>query len=344
MVVHAITRVEVVRHEDIMCLPMELAPSCKTGYVVQTLAKMPCALPWICSLMTASFLPRCLSISSRPWGRACHGRHAVGLVIGLAACCLLPLPTEAGPRLEQAEGFQPHKALYQMQMTAIRSQQDVASVSGEMFFEWADACEAWTTSQKFQLDYSYPEGDTQHYVTDYTSWEAKDGGSFSFTSKNMSDGELVRVYRGSAERRQDGAGEADYSRPKTASMPIPKGFLFPSEHTFKLLAAARAGKKLFTAVMFDGSDDEGPVLVNAVIGKKIDAPSAKDQPNTLLRQSGWPVRMAFFNLDDDGSRADYEMSMTLLDNGIVQSMEIDYDDFSLAGKLETLESLDPCQH
>jgi hypothetical protein len=280
----------------------------------------------------------------------CLMRAMVRIVPALAAAAFITASVAltapvlaATPKPETAKTFQPHKAIYRMQMSAVRNLQKISAVSGEMFFEWSDACDAWTTTQKFQLDYGYVEGGNQRFVTDYTSWEAKDGHSFSFTSKNSSNGKLHQVYRGSAERAKDGKGEADFSRPEEKVLNIPTGFLFPSEHTFRLLEAAKSGKKIFSAVMFDGSDDEGPILVNAVLGNKIAARTADEEENELLRGAGWPVRMAFFNIEDENSPADYEMSITLLENGIVRDMAIDYDDFSLEGELVTLEALDSCK-
>ncbi|MEO0393152.1 MAG: cell envelope integrity EipB family protein [Pseudomonadota bacterium] len=238
--------------------------------------------------------------------------------------------------------FQPHKAIYQLKMTSVRNMQRISSVSGEMFFEWGDACEAWTTTQKFQLDYNYLEGGSQSYVSDYSSWEAKDGQTFSFTSKNLNNGRVHKVYRGSAERQGAGDGEVDFSRPEEKQMDIPEGFLFPSEHTFELLEAAHNGKKIFGAVMFDGSDDDGPILVNAVIGKRLDALSADEQPDEMLRGAGWSVRMAFFDFADENTEANYEMTVTLLENGIVRDLVIDYDEFSLKGELVTIDALDRC--
>jgi hypothetical protein len=49
--------------------------------------------------------------------------------------------------------------------------------------------------------------------------------------------------------------------------------------------------------------------------------------------------MAFFPLTDKESTSDYEMAMTLHDNGIIDAMEIEYDDFTLSQTLVALESV-----
>lgn len=268
---------------------------------------------------------------------------ASGAALGAAlfAGHVLAAPSGDDPA-DFALNFQPHKAIYSLEMTAVRNLQRISSVGGEMFFEWGDACEAWTTTQKFQLDYNYTDGPSQSFVSDYSSWEAKDGQSFSFTSKNLSNGRVHRVYRGSAERQDNGGGEADFSRPEDRQMDIPKGFTFPTEHTFDLLEAAHNGDKIFSSVMFDGSDDDGPIIVNAVIGKRLDALSEADEENPMLRGPGWTVRMAFFDYADENSEANYEMTINLLDNGIVRDLTIDYDEFSLRGEMVTIDALDGC--
>lgn len=49
--------------------------------------------------------------------------------------------------------------------------------------------------------------------------------------------------------------------------------------------------------------------------------------------------MAFFPMDSDEAAPEYEMSLKLLENGVAQSMLIDYGDFTVAAVLEKIEAI-----
>jgi hypothetical protein len=51
------------------------------------------------------------------------------------------------------------------------------------------------------------------------------------------------------------------------------------------------------------------------------------------------VRLAFFPVDANAEKPDYELGMRLLDNGVSQDMVIDYGEYSIRAKLDDLEPL-----
>jgi hypothetical protein len=64
--------------------------------------------------------------------------------------------------------------------------------------------------------------------------------------------------------------------------------------------------------------------------------------NPLLKSPAHRVRLAYFPAEDEkgnsfGAEPDYEMTMILHENGVVSSMQIDYEQFSLKGNLSALE-------
>ena len=103
-------------------------------------------------------------------------------------------------------------------------------------------------------------------------------------------------------------------------------------------------QKFFSATVFDGSDDEGPVEINTFIGNPTNAmkfvtPSdALDM--TLLNTPAWNVRMAVFPVAQKEASSDYEMSMIFHENGVISDMLIEYDDFSVTQKLVALDRLE----
>lgn len=244
--------------------------------------------------------------------------------------------------------FLPHRASYKMHMVAARDTRNISSVGGTITFEWANSCEAWTTSQKFALQYQYTEAEPETFTSDYSSWEAKDGRSFSFTSRQAAQNGGAELVRGNVERKGDQA-LVEYTRPEKSSITLSGNFSFPAQHTFEVMRRAAAGEKFFSTQMFDGSDAQGPVLVSAVILGKLPTLTPQEQPNPILQGTGYKLRMAFFDSATENKDAEptdsaapaYEMTLDLLENGVVRKIRIDYREFSIEGVVDTLDALPP---
>ncbi|CAK0751747.1 DUF1849 family protein [uncultured Gammaproteobacteria bacterium] len=246
---------------------------------------------------------------------------------------LIPQPASA------AGDIVPHRAIYKLSPGPVRNGSGIADVRGSMLFEWADACDGWTIVQHFRMTFLHTDGEEVKMATNYATWESRDGRSYRYTMRKLVNGELNEEVRGEASVAPDGgAGSARFLRPEAKEMPLPAGTLFPTTHTIALLGKAMAGEKLFNRTVFDGADADGVSEINAVISDRVGVAvpllteKFKDVP-------AWPVRMAFFPLKSELSSPEYEMSMTLLRNGIAESMKIDYGDFTVQAVLDALEML-----
>ncbi|MCB9988422.1 MAG: cell envelope integrity EipB family protein [Rhodospirillales bacterium] len=246
------------------------------------------------------------------------------------------------------DGLAAHKALYEIEMTARRSSAQILNISGQMFFEWRPVCEAWTSDHQFNLTYEYAETAPMHITSDFSTYEAFDGESFNFSSRRSRNGDIYEELRGRAESPPGKEGTVSYTIPANFSLDLPPGTLFPVSHTMALIAQARKGKKFFNATVFDGSDEDGPVEINAFIGKELSPEEKiKDRANvdqTFLDTRAWHVRMAFFPLAEPAADSDYEMDVVLYENGVIGDMLVEYKDFSVTQKLVALEKpkTSPC--
>lgn len=233
----------------------------------------------------------------------------------------------------------PHKALYDISLRSVYSSAQIANISGKMYYEWKPMCDAWVSSHRFTLLYEYADSPAMIVTSDFTTYETMDGTSFSYASKRERDGQLYQVIRGQAEN-----GQAVMTSPEGLTFDLPKETFFPVAHTVALLDKAWSGEKFFNSIIFDGSDEEGPVEVNAVISgdKDISGMTFADNVDTsLLESPAKSVRLAFFPLESDMPNADYEMSISLHDNGVISDMDIEYSDFSLRQRLVALERIKP---
>ncbi|MDE1146631.1 MAG: cell envelope integrity EipB family protein [Azospirillaceae bacterium] len=234
----------------------------------------------------------------------------------------------------------PHRAAYRLSLASSREGSRVTGVVGAMNFAWNDVCRGWTTEQRFQIRFQYSESDDQEMTTSYTTWEAKDGSVYRFNVRKQVSGQPDEEMKGVATLAGEDGGVAHFEKPKPQDIQLAPGTVFPTAHTLLLIDQARHGDApVYVRPVFDGSDAEEAGPVSAVIGKA--KPLAHDAivVAALHKDKAWPVHLAFFPNDEQQALPDYDTAMMLMDNGIVQSMLIDYGDFKVRAELVALEPL-----
>ena len=249
----------------------------------------------------------------------------------------------------------PHRALYTMGLAKAKTDSGVTGAQGEMGYQWGETCDGWTVEQRYELTINYAESQDVKIVSNFVTWESKDGLRYRFNQKESRNGTVDEEIRGSAQLDGPGkGGTITFEKPQPQTMKLPAGALFPSAHTILLIQKAEAGDNFVARQVFDGATVEGAVLVSAVISPKIEPSTAKvaadsdakpgPNPqelakNPILQRPGWRVRLAFFPADPNAEKPDYELGMLLLDNGISRDMEIDYGDYTIQAKLAKIEPL-----
>jgi hypothetical protein len=268
-------------------------------------------------------------------------------VLFLALSCSAPVQAGTTGLFDRAlkAGFVPHKALYDIRLAGTRSGSQIVNISGRMLYEWRPKCDAWESNHRFDLSYEYADSPAMRITSDFTTYETHDGKTMNFSSQRRRDGALFEELRGYAALEENGTGKAVYTKPENLVFDLPAGSVFPMEHSLKVLENIQKKNRFYKAVIFDGSDQEGPVEINAFIGKPVNALAAlegKKLPSvdaSLLKGAARQVRLAFFPLREDSPASDYEMTMEFLENGIISDMLIEYHDFSVSQKLVALEKL-----
>lgn len=252
-------------------------------------------------------------------------------------------PAGSMTAIERKAGIAPHKALYDIKLAGIKSGSQIVNISGQMLYEWQPTCEGWLANHRFNLLYEYADSPPMRITSDFSTFESFDGKSLDFTSQRKRDGQLFEEFRGKAVYGDNGNGEAVYSLPDDLEFKLKPGSMFPMQHTANILKSIREGKKFYRATVFDGADEEGPVDINAFIGKKAEVIAAaslgpdKGIDAELLASPAHNLRLAFFPVKNNEPTADYEMNIKLHENGVVSDMFIEYDDFSINQNLLALE-------
>jgi len=266
--------------------------------------------------------------------------HAVLAALFLAAAATPAAAASAptGGVAQAAAQLAAHKALYVLTLDSIRGS-EIVGARGTMGYEVSDACDGWAVRQRLEMAILNADGQEIQMVSDYATWESKDGLRLRFHMKQTTDTAVTSQTSGSATlRRPGGPGDVRYTTPREFSMEIPAGTWFPMMHTAAILAGAKEGKKFLNLPLFDGTDDTGVEDSSvAIIDWK---PPFKTEHPALSTLASAKVRIAFFDRKPSTTTPTYEVGMRYWENGVADDMHMDFGDFVLKGKM-TEFSLQP---
>lgn len=244
----------------------------------------------------------------------------------LALLCLL------APSLGHADGLTGQNAVYDLTLSKVRTH-DLTGATGQMSFNVVDGCTGWGTTQRMTLLVRNIDGTLTKSVSDYISWESKDGKTFTFTLRESdNDGKEQIDDAGTATRTgTDGSGIIAYTTPANTTLKMPPGTLFPMAHTETLLEAGRAGQKFIFPPLFDGTTADGAqATFVTILGHH--GPT----PNSFAPLSAIPssdVDIAFFDRKNDDENPDFRTQMRYFDNGVATNLVLDFGDFVMTGNL-----------
>jgi len=292
----------------------------------------------------------------RTFESACHRALAVLVVCSVTiATASFRAPDAAA---DAPINFIPHRAVYAVELARGNPTGGVADLTGRLVYELTGSrCDSFTQTMRFVTRTTNGEG--QLALSDMRSSfeEAGNGKRFAFNSQNFRNKRLSERTEGVAEivTPSDQQLKISLTRPRAASKTFSRDVMFPVSHSFALIKAARAGKKLLITDLYDGSDEGLKVFrTTAVIGAEMtqadllaSAPDTAQAIDALEGLAAWPVSLSYF--EDETSAQDatpvYELAFVMFENGVSRTLYIDYGTFAIRGRLtrfEVLES-DPCE-
>lgn len=240
----------------------------------------------------------------------------------------------------------PHRASYLLSLGHNLSGSDVVNVQGVMAYEFADACDGWTTTQKARLKFFYDDGRTDVVGWNLNSWESKDGKRYRFFMRNLDGDNVTSEYKGEAEMPAPGQpGLVRFETPAQKQLVLPRGTLFPTAHSLALFHHLAAGDPTFLATVFDGSDDKGPMEISAALAGS-SKPAAEQAKLSPLLAAGpvYRLSLAFFAPQGEATTGDeatpqQEQSISIYANGVIDRLGLDYGSFTVDAVLKKLEGL-----
>ena len=252
------------------------------------------------------------------------------------------LPPVALAGSAAVEGFQPHRASYELLLIPGRGDGSVASAGGRLDFEWTDVCDGWAVKQRTRVLLGQSQGGELDFGWALTTWEAKDGLSFRFVIQRFQGGEVYETLRGDAELEAPGAGGvARFEEPTVREVELPPGTIFPTDHTFRMIDSALTdGASLYQMVFDASSETDGLAAISAVVGSKIPT----DRPATLESEllaglPSWRLMLAYFPPFGETELPETEVNLRVFPNGLADDFHFDYGDFALRARLTDMEAL-----
>ncbi len=277
----------------------------------------------------------------------------MGLLVAALATGLLWTDPAAALAANETVRLVPHRAVYEMSLGDVRSSSGMMGMSGRMVYEFSGSpCEGYTLNMRLVTQLSDRTG--QATLTDLRSstWEQSNGMRFRFNSSQILDEKTAEVTSGEAVREADGKVMLKVRKPERSERDLPRGVLFPTQHSFAILKAAAEGRQLLQATVFDGSEKAQKIYeTTAFIGHEYkpgrQGSEAKVKNDEALdKLPSWPITISYFDQTSQGDATPaYELRFRLFANGVSRDLTIDYGDFVLRGSLHSLEFLDatPCR-
>ncbi len=265
--------------------------------------------------------------------RTGSGTSSVQLFMAAALAAIFVLPSAAMSQIL------PHRAIYDLKLSKTQANSNVTHASGFFEFEWEDACSGWTVLHKTRLKVDYADGRSLDFGASHKSWEAKDGTSYQFFIKRDYNGGATEEVRGEAQRGEgDKPGIATYSIPEEREITLPKGAIFPTQHSLELLSAAEGESLPLWRVVFDGSGDDGFFGISAALARPL-APGEDlgEIADAVAAESSWRLQLAFFDIKNQTGAPEQEQALRIFANGIVDELELDYGDFVVKARLRELK-------
>ena len=250
------------------------------------------------------------------------------------ALALLALLAAAPAEAASSSALTGQHALYDLTLTKLRTH-DITGATGQMSFNVVDGCTGWATTQHMTLLIRNVDGTLDKSVSDYMTWESKDGKTLTFTVRESdNDGPEQVDDSGTATRNPDGSGVVDYTAPTKVQYKLPPGTLFPMQHTEALLAAGDNGQSFISPLLFDGTGTTGAQATFVTVlkhhkGEKTPWPALDGIPSA-------DVDILFFYRKNDDETPNFRTSMRYFDDGVATNLVLDFGDFVMSGKLVKL--------
>jgi hypothetical protein len=243
----------------------------------------------------------------------------------------------------------PHRAVYDLKLSKTHGSRSIEAVRGRILYDFTgNSCDGYALQFRQVSELDSGEGKAALSDLRSTTWEDAAAKTFRFNSENLVNEQQTDAVDGHAERNGQ-AVAVSLSKPKEKRFTEPVDAVFPTEHMRRIIVAAREGKSILEFPVYDGSES-GEKLYNTltVIGRAI--PAGAKTPDdagakipAMSKLARWPVTISYFERQSEKAEQTgeqtpvYSIGFELYENGISRALTLDYPDFTISGKMTSLE-------
>jgi hypothetical protein len=231
-----------------------------------------------------------------------------------------------------------HRAFYTLSVSRMDPRNYRHGISGGLKLDFVNACDGYALNQRFLIETTTDDGPILNDMM-LNSWESQDGQRFRFRLKDEVNGDLDQELDGEATVSEPGGeGIVRFTLPPDTELALPRNVVFPTEHTIRLLAMARAGTNWLQLPVYDGSSADSYADIGAFISAELPVETGEKEVLAPLKgQRSWRVRLAYFTSEKMQDTPDYEIGYRLYESGIVDDVVFDYGDYAIRATLRQLD-------
>lgn len=264
-------------------------------------------------------------------------------ILGLIGFADLVSPAKAQP----IHDLRPHRAVYDVKMIQASDRSGISGMNGRIVYEMkGSACEGFAVKFRFLTEV---QAGRRTIINDQhtTTFEAGDGSRFNFVSQSYFNQRKERATRGFAVRDDEGL-QVSLQQPEDRELRLEEA-MFQAQHTAALIEAARAGKTILEAKVYDGSE-AGDSFMNTTgfIGsERLEKQAIEQETQSVVALLGnkpvWPVSVSYFSNEAEEQSGErlpaYQVSFLMLEDGVTRDLKMQFEEYSLRASLVDLEYL-----
>ena len=235
----------------------------------------------------------------------------------------------------------PHIATYKITLDKNGANNEIDDANGIMTIKIWDTGDGWVFEQNSTLFIYSASGEGEQIHTNVATWQDYAGNHYRFNSRTLRNEQEEDVIRGVAHKGAENApGKIIYHMPNNMEIDIPNETIFPLHHLINAIRHARHGKTVISNTVFDGSaETQEAVAVTTTISQpkeiKIKVDSAI--PKGLNLNKVWSMNLGVYPLNSKSADPEYEIQQDVFDQGIINTMTLDYGNFQVIATLDKIE-------
>lgn len=255
--------------------------------------------------------------------------------VGLVVLTLFPVIGEA-----QTTEPRPFVGRYQLTMgPPPAANSSITGLTGTYDLRVELRCDGWLSTEVMDFTMQTATGPLPRTSARSRSWESLDGRGYRYQLTVSRGNQIVEEVDLKALMAGTGQpGKAEFTKPKTRTVDLPPGTMFPHDYMLFLAEQAAIGQNFAGRTVFPGWGPGKPLSYAARMGPPESTPPGQTNGLDAIGASVyWPMEMVVS--DPSTGQSLLKQAMTLRADGIAGSYLFDYTTFTMSARLTQVQAL-----